>query len=79
MAGIRSKGSGPRARTSLNAGTIPIPDHWPRHAREWGKVGPPLRPVTADLEVMMAEVSSLAADRTAAALRVLGLGVTPSS
>jgi SAM-dependent methyltransferase len=51
----------------------PEPDHWPRHARQWALVGPPLRPSPADVAV----VAGVVAGSCAAGARVLVLGVTP--
>src|SRR4051812_45292938 len=51
-------------------------DHWPRHARQWALVGPPLRPAPEDVAVARAV---LEAWRTLHGRppRVLVLGVTP--
>ncbi len=46
-------------------------DHWPKHARGWSLVGPPLRPCADDIEIALHEVS-LASPRD-----TLVLGVTP--
>ena len=46
-------------------------DHWPRHARQWALVGPPLRPGPDDVAVMEAAAAALGRGRA------LVLGVTP--
>lgn len=46
-------------------------DHWPRHARQWALVGPPLRPSLEDVALAETAVSSVAGGRA------LVLGVTP--
>lgn len=46
-------------------------DHWPTHARQWARIGPPLRPSPADVALMEAAVAGRAAPRA------LLLGVTP--
>lgn len=46
-------------------------DHWPRHARQWALVGPPLRPSAADVAIMQGVVAA------AGVRRGLILGVTP--
>jgi SAM-dependent methyltransferase len=51
-------------------------DHWPRHARQWALVGPPLRPGPADVAIAEAAVEGAGAGR-AAAPRAVVLGVTP--
>jgi hypothetical protein len=47
-------------------------DHWPRHARQWALVGPPLRPCADDIAIAEAAVAPIGAAR-----RALVLGVTP--
>ncbi|HTJ45246.1 MAG TPA: class I SAM-dependent methyltransferase [Kofleriaceae bacterium] len=44
-------------------------DHWPLHAQQWARIGPPLRPCDEDLAIVRRE--------GAGAKRVLLLGVTP--
>jgi SAM-dependent methyltransferase len=51
------------------------PDHWPLHALQWSRIGPPLRPVAEDL-APVARALSLLLPR-ARPLRALLLGVTP--
>lgn len=52
-------------------------DHWPRHARQWALVGPPLRPGAADVQLMEAEAAACAAATAGRPLAALILGVTP--
>jgi SAM-dependent methyltransferase len=47
-----------------------VVDHWPRHARQWALVGPPLRPCAEDLAVVAPYVAS-------ARRGAVVLGVTP--
>jgi SAM-dependent methyltransferase len=47
-------------------------DHWPRHARQWSLVGPPLRPSAADVALTEAAVAA-----TGRGGGGLVLGVTP--
>lgn len=47
-------------------------DHWPRHARQWALVGPPLRPCADDVAIAEDAVAAVGAGR-----RALVLGVTP--
>lgn len=49
-------------------------DHWPLHARNWARVGPPLRPCNDDIATVEAEVAKHA---TGHAISALILGVTP--
>lgn len=51
-------------------------DHWPRHARQWALVGPPLRPCAEDTAVVEAAVAAWAG-ATGHPPRALVLGVTP--
>ncbi len=51
-------------------------DHWPRHARQWALVGPPLRPAPEDVAIVTAEIAAWTAARGRAP-RALLLGVTP--
>ncbi len=46
-------------------------DHWPRHAEQWARVGPPLRPAAEDIASVSARVT------TRGPVRALVLGVTP--
>lgn len=49
-------------------------DHWPRHARSWARLGPPLRPSPEDVAIVAGEVATWANGR---AVELLVLGVTP--
>lgn len=51
-------------------------DHWPRHARQWALVGPPLRPGPEDVAAVMAAAAAWEAS-AGRPPRVLVLGVTP--
>lgn len=51
----------------------PERDHWPRHARQWALVGPPLRPCPEDVAL----VEGAVAGGRASSARALVLGVTP--
>lgn len=51
-------------------------DHWPLHARQWSRVGVPLRPSAADVAIAAREVAAWAAARGRPP-RALLLGVTP--
>ncbi len=51
-------------------------DHWPRHARQWALVGPPLRPGPGDVAAVAAELAAWQAAHGRPP-RVLVLGVTP--
>lgn len=44
-------------------------DHWPLHARNWSRVGPPLRPCAEDVAIVLAQITR--------AVDALILGVTP--
>lgn len=48
-------------------------DHWPLHARNWARVGPPLRPCAEDVAIVEAQVAAHARG----AIDALILGVTP--
>jgi SAM-dependent methyltransferase len=50
--------------------------HWPLHARQWARVGPPLRPCPDDVAIAEAEAAAWARARGRAP-RALVLGVTP--
>lgn len=56
----------------MRGADLPGDDHWPRHARQWALVGPPLRPSPADVAAVRAQVA-----RCGPAPRGLVLGVTP--
>jgi SAM-dependent methyltransferase len=56
----------------MRGADVPGDDHWPRHARQWALIGPPLRPVPADVAALCAPVAHLGP-----APRALVLGVTP--
>ncbi|MEZ4400120.1 MAG: hypothetical protein R3B06_08885 [Kofleriaceae bacterium] len=51
-------------------------DHWPRHARQWARVGPPLRPVADDVAVVEA-LAATCPRGSGRGPRVAVLGVTP--
>ncbi len=51
-------------------------DHWPLHAAQWARIGPPLRPCADDVAIVEREVAAWAAVRGRAP-RALLLGVTP--
>lgn len=51
-------------------------DHWPRHARQWALVGPPLRPGPDDVAATERAVAAWSAGEGRAP-RALVLGVTP--
>ena len=58
--------------------SIPLSrDHWPRHARQWALVGPPLRPGAADVQLMEAEAAARHVATGGRSLAALILGVTP--
>ena len=52
-------------------------DHWKEHARQWSLVGPPLRPVEADLGFSRAAIDEWRDAARGAAPTLLVLGVTP--
>lgn len=52
------------------------PDHWGHHARQWARIGPPLRPGPEDVAAVAAEVERWCAHH-ARPPRLLLLGVTP--
>ncbi len=56
----------------MRGADLPGDDHWPRHARQWALVGPPLRPSPADVAAVRAQLA-----RCGPAPRGLVLGVTP--
>ena len=43
----------------MRGADVPGDDHWPRHARQWALIGPPLRPVPADVAALCAGVLSI--------------------
>jgi hypothetical protein len=51
-------------------------DHWNEHARQWGLIGPPLRPAPEDIRLLEAEVHGWRARVAVAAPRALLCGVT---
>jgi hypothetical protein len=51
-------------------------DHWPLHARQWARIGAPLRPCAEDLAEVAAEITGWTT-RSWGAPRGLLLGVTP--
>ncbi len=53
------------------------PTPWARHARQWSRVGPPLRPSPEDLAVAEAELRAWSATTGRLDPTVLVLGVTP--
>ena len=56
----------------MRGADLPGDDHWPRHARQWALVGPPLRPSPSDVAAVRAQLP-----RFGPAPRGLVLGVTP--
>ncbi len=56
----------------MRGADVPGDDHWPRHARQWALVGPPLRPSPADVAAVRAQLA-----RCGPTPRGLVLGVTP--
>lgn len=51
-------------------------DHWPLHARQWARIGSPLRPAPEDIAICEHAARDWA-ERNGRAPRVLLLGVTP--
>ena len=49
---------------------------WETHARQWRRIGPPLRPCSADID-MLARLTGMAGLQRSGGGRVLLLGVTP--
>src|SRR5207248_8807639 len=60
-----------------SAGVLPQPagGHWTEIARQWERVGPPLRPCAEDVAIYQSEVDRWS--RAHGAPRALILGVTP--
>lgn len=54
----------------------PVRDHWPHHARQWARIGPPLRPDRDDVAITRGELAAWTAS-AGRAPRALILGVTP--
>jgi ubiquinone/menaquinone biosynthesis C-methylase UbiE len=52
-------------------------DHWQRHATQWDRVGPPLRPSPEDIAFTEAAIARRRSETAAADFRALMLGVTP--
>lgn len=51
--------------------------HWDDMSRVWRRLGSPLRPCPADIEIMERAVADCASRRDSSSLRALLLGVTP--
>lgn len=52
-------------------------DHWSQHARQWGLIGPPLRPAPEDIHLLESEIQDWHAREVIAVPRALLCGVTP--
>jgi SAM-dependent methyltransferase len=52
-------------------------DHWPLHARNWARVGPPLRPCAEDIALTERTIATWQDGRGARPVRGLVLGATP--
>lgn len=53
------------------------PDHWNQHARQWGLIGTPLRPVAEDITLLESEIRDWHARTAVTAPSALLCGVTP--
>lgn len=67
----------PNAITAAPGATTSATDPWPSHARQWSRIGSPLRPVAEDVSVALRELGAWREEHGDRAPRALLLGVTP--